>query len=121
MSVYFSNCSRTFCGRPMQPDFIAGPTRCIILRTSASGSSGVSSFLARLERGLVAVAEGNERIEREAHLAPVFRGALVHAVHGAAQAVLHAGEIGRALVVVEEPPVGVFRHHLQPARRCGWR
>ena len=47
MSTYFMSCSRTFSGRPMQPDFIAGPTRDIILRMSASGSSGVSSRLAR--------------------------------------------------------------------------
>ena len=31
----------------MQPAFMAGPTRCIILRTSASGSLGVSRRLAR--------------------------------------------------------------------------
>src|ERR1043166_1890237 len=47
MSTYFVSWSRTFSGRPMQPDFMAGPTRDIILRTSASGPSGLSSFLPR--------------------------------------------------------------------------
>ena len=88
----------------------------IILRTSASGSSGVSSFLACSSAASSVSPKATNGLNAKRTLRPYFAARAVHAVHGAAQAVLDAGEVGRALVVVEEPPVGVFRHHLQPAR-----
>src|SRR5262245_30782756 len=68
-----------------------------------------------LDRGLVACPESNERIECIADLAPIFGGALGHAIDRATEAVLDAGNVGGALVIVEKPPVGMFRHHLEPA------
>src|SRR6266850_4661815 len=63
----------------------------------------------------MACTKSDERIEGITDLAPIFRGALAHAIDGTTQTILDAGNVGGALVIVEEPPVGIFRHHLEPA------